>query len=94
MWARTWPVRAFFLLLESSHAGDGVFELKDEGAIYLARKNNVLFVLDCFETDSRKDGETRRREGKGAVQTSEGKAHGGAIQDGYTKSMNRRFDSR
>lgn len=40
--------------------GDGVFELKDsdESAwyrmIYLARKNNVIFVLDCFEKDSRK----------------------------------------
>jgi phage-related protein len=40
--------------------GDGVFELKDsdESAwyrmIYLARKNDVIFVLDCFEKDSRK----------------------------------------
>lgn len=40
--------------------GSGVFELKDtdESAwyrmIYLARKNDVIFVLDCFEKDSRK----------------------------------------
>ena len=40
--------------------GDGVFELKDsdESAwyrmIYLARKNDVIFVLDCFEKNSRK----------------------------------------
>jgi phage-related protein len=40
--------------------GEGVFELKDsdESAwyrlIYLARKNDVIFVLDCFEKDSRK----------------------------------------
>jgi phage-related protein len=40
--------------------GDGVFELKDsdESAwyrmIYLARKNDVIFVLDCFEKDSRR----------------------------------------
>ena len=40
--------------------GDGVFDLKDsdESAwyrmIYLARKNDVIFVLDCFEKDSRK----------------------------------------
>ena len=40
--------------------GNGVFELKDsdESAwyrmIYLARKNDVIFVLDCFEKDSRK----------------------------------------
>jgi len=40
--------------------GDGVFELKDsdESAwyrmIYLARKNDVIFVLDCFQKDSRK----------------------------------------
>ena len=40
--------------------GDGVFELKDSDkytwyrVIYLARKNDVIFVLDCFETDSRK----------------------------------------
>lgn len=45
--------------------GDGVFELKDsdESAwypmIYLARKNDVIFVLDCFEKDSRK---TERRD--------------------------------
>ena len=40
--------------------GDGVFELKDSDkntwyrVIYLARKNDVIFVLDCFEKDSRK----------------------------------------
>src|SRR5438270_5299359 len=40
--------------------GDGVFELKDSDEstwyrmIYLARKNDVIFVLDCFEKDSRK----------------------------------------
>ena len=40
--------------------GDGVFELKDsdESAwyrmMYLARKNDVIYVLDCFEKDSRK----------------------------------------
>ncbi len=40
--------------------GRGVFELKDadESAwyrmIYLARKNDVIFVLDCFEKESRK----------------------------------------
>ncbi len=45
--------------------GDGVFELKDSDEsgwyrmIYLARKNDILFVLDCFEKDSRK---TARRD--------------------------------
>lgn len=40
--------------------GDGVFELKDSDErawyrmIYLARKNDVIFVLDCFEKASRK----------------------------------------
>ena len=40
--------------------GEGVFELKDSDErawyrmIYLARKNDVIFVLDCFEKDSRK----------------------------------------
>ena len=40
--------------------GDGVFELKDadESAwyrmIYLARRNDVIYVLDCFEKNSRK----------------------------------------
>jgi phage-related protein len=40
--------------------GDGVFELKDSDesawyrVIYLARKNDIIFVLDCFEKDSRK----------------------------------------
>jgi len=40
--------------------GDGVFELKDSDErawyrmIYLARKNDIIFVLDCFEKDSRK----------------------------------------
>lgn len=40
--------------------GDGVFELKDSDdrawyrVIYLARKSDVIFVLDCFEKDSRK----------------------------------------
>jgi phage-related protein len=40
--------------------GDGVFELKDSDesawyrVLYLARKNDVIFVLDCFEKDSRK----------------------------------------
>ena len=40
--------------------GDGVFELKDSDkstwyrVIYIARKNDVIFVLDCFEKDSRK----------------------------------------
>jgi phage-related protein len=40
--------------------GDGVFELKDSDErawyrmIYLARKDDVIFVLDCFEKDSRK----------------------------------------
>jgi phage-related protein len=40
--------------------GAGVFELKDSDQsawyrmIYLARKNDVIFVLDCFEKDSRK----------------------------------------
>ena len=40
--------------------GAGVFELKDsdESAwyrmIYIARKNDVIFVLDCFKKDSRK----------------------------------------
>ena len=40
--------------------GDGAFELKDSDErawyrmIYLARKNDVIFVLDCFEKDSRK----------------------------------------
>lgn len=40
--------------------GKGVFELKtdDEATwyrlMYLARINNVIYVLDCFEKDSRK----------------------------------------
>ena len=40
--------------------GDGVFELKDSDEstwyrmIYLARRDDVIYVLDCFEKDSRK----------------------------------------
>jgi phage-related protein len=40
--------------------GEGVFELKDSDEstwyrmIYLARRNDVIYVLDCFEKDSRK----------------------------------------
>ena len=40
--------------------GDGVFELKtDDHAtwyrlMYIARINDVIYVLDCFEKDSRK----------------------------------------
>jgi len=49
-----------------AYAGDrdGVFELKDSDErtwyrmIYLARKNDVIFVLDCFEKDSRRQRST------------------------------------
>jgi phage-related protein len=40
--------------------GDGVFELKDSDAdkwyrlIYLARIDDVIYVLDCFEKDTAK----------------------------------------
>ncbi len=43
-----------------SSIGSGVFELKDEDdktwyrMIYLARKEDVIYVLHCFEKDSRK----------------------------------------
>ena len=50
--------------------GDGVFELKTDNEktwyrlVYLARINNVIYVLDCFEKDGRK---TEKKDLKTAV---------------------------
>jgi len=54
-----------------SSIGNGVFELKDLDqnawyrVVYIARKNDVIYVLDCFEKHSRKTEKRDRDRAKG-----------------------------